>query len=525
MEQPTATVEFEAVHLDKDSTQSQVIDSYDTYGTPDECVHPPFAPEGYAFLTESSGVRRAALEAISLNVVGLGYSLDPKARNEAEEGDGAGQRMDQAREALENAAARDARLENPSFCELMRAVKYDEEEVGQGFLEVSKNKTTGLIDGLYHLPAKRMRRRTDRTGWVLLPPDGDPKRGVFYASYGTKFQRGPDGKPTGKLTGKVAQGVNEVLVFKLYASESRDYGTPRDAALAIDYLADKLASEANVSFFRSSGTPPTILFVGGEESRNGQKVKFKVPQEAVQKIANTLRADAGVGSRVAIIPMPPGTTAKEVRLGEVSTRDLGYNEFRGEHAKRVLGAFRLQPIFVPVVDTNGRYDAEVQRAITLEQVFDPEQDRYEAKATRLLLADLGYGDLTLTFKRLAVEADAARREAAERMAEVGALTYGEFREAHGYKPLPEDGAQVPAEWNKTLVPVMQPGAPEGAQNRVNAADDQRGLRPGIGGRVSRDKTTGAPRHVEATVTSLADAVRGQTGAATARAIDRARRTA
>src|SRR3982751_4312703 len=125
-----------------------------------------------------------------------------------------------------------------------------------------------------------------------------------------------------------------------------------------------LVAESNVSFFDSSGTPPTVIFVQGEEQRDGSKVSFRVPQQTVDNIANTLKSDAGHRHRVAIIPVPPGTSTKEVKLGEISERDMGFTDFRADNSRRSIAAFGLQPIFVPAVSDEGCYTAEVQRAIT-----------------------------------------------------------------------------------------------------------------------------------------------------------------
>lgn len=515
-----AELEVAYIDLAKDTTQTQVVEFGEQLATPEDCLEPPENVGSLAALTKVSYVRRSCIEAIALNTVGLGYTLGPRtsAANPAkptEPSGDTGDRINEAEAALEAVARRDSRMDNPSLATLLRTVKTDEEETGQGYIEVSRDRRTGLIDGLYQAPSARVRRRVKRDGYVLLPPDGDPKRGVRFDNFGTKVLYDAERQPTNRLAPGAGWDRNELLPFKLYSSESRDYGLPRDVALVGDYLADKLATDANVSFFDSSGTPPTVLFVQGSESRDGGRITFKVPQETSQRIAATLRADAGHKHRVAIVPVPPGTTTNAVQLGEVADRDMGFNEFRASNAQRGLAAFRLQPIFVPVAGVEARYDAEVQRAITLEQVFDPEQDRYEARLTATVLNDLGFADLAITFKRMAVEGDATRREASERLAEVGAITYGELREAHGYRPLEEDGQHVPDGWNRDLVPVAKPGQPEGAENRVNAADDQRGLRPGIGGRVSRDKRTGQPRHVEAGVADLTARI-GRTGGAAAR---------
>jgi capsid portal protein len=488
--------------------------------TPENAITPPLSLDGLALLTQTSPIRGACLDALSLNTVGLGYTL---AKAEPAEGE-APDPGEEVRVALEAIAARDRRMDRPSFTDLLKAVKRDEEEFGNGYLEVSRDRRSGQIDGIYHMDPRKVRRRGDRKGYILT--DGMGMTAVEFSNFGEKVEEDGEGKPTNKLLPGASWGKNECLVFKLYTSESRDYGLPRDSTLALDYLGDKKAAEANVSFFDSSGTPPTVLFVQGVEQKDGARITFKVPAETSRRISETLRSDSGHRHRVAVIPVPPGTSTKEVQLGKISDRDMGFTEFREDNRDRALSAFRLQPIFVGA-SGDGRYDAEVQRAITLEQVFDPEQRRYETRLANTLLRGLGYPDWRISFKRLAVEADAARREAAERMAESQAITNREFREAHGYPPLAEDGVAVPHGWNDALVtiPKLAPGAPEGAENRVNEADDQRGLRPGVGGRVSRDKLTGQPRHVEGTVTDLTSKLRESGRAQVGRAVTRARGSA
>ena len=156
------------------------------------------------------------------------------------------------------------------------------------------------------------------------------------------------------------------------------------------------------------------------------------------------------------------------------------------------------------IEDSGRYTAEVQRAITLEQLFDPEQQRYEHRLGETILRDLGFGHLKLVFRRLAVEDDATRREAANDMAEKGVITRREMRRAHGYGPLPEasEGAtpgvgQVPSGWNDELIEVAPP---PGAENRGGPVDNT-GLDDGIGGRAQSERPDALRNKESAAATS------------------------
>lgn len=499
---------------------TQADDDPLTFGSPDDTIRPPEDLGALAALSKISGTRRSIIDTMALNTVGLGVSVDPLDGHELSNQDVTAQRraiLDQ----LDQLARRDKRLECSALEDLLSAVKHDEESCGNGAIEVSRNRRTGQIDGLYHVPGHRVRRRRDRSGYYVVSPTGDKSKAVQFYNFGEKVEY-DNGKPLPKLQGGGAKrwDRNELIVFRIYTIESRDYGLPRDVALAQDYLGDKLAADANTGFFDASATPPTVMFVQGEEKKNGSKVTFTVPDDTVRRIADTMRPEPGRRARVAIVPVPAGTKTDVHQLSVRSDRDMGFTDFRDDNRQRMLSAFRMQPIFIAVND-QGRYDAEVQRSITLEQLFDPEQRRWERKLRHTLLADLGHTGWTPVFKRLAVEGDVQRRESTERAAEVGAVTRREFRDAHGMGPLPEgDGGVVPEGWNDELVPI--PATPAGTPTPpVNEASDQRGLRPGIGGRTSRDKRTGQPRHVEATVGNLKSQLRQRGSRSTQAALARA----
>lgn len=440
-------------------------------GSVDNVIAPPLDPGLMAKWSEIASTRAGIIEAIARNTVGLGFTIEVPA-DEPQTGakpPNLSKLADEAREiaaTLNELARRDTRLGRPSFTDLLVAVKTDEEETGTGYLEVSRTRLTGRIDGLYHLPSKRMRRRKDRKGWVLLNADGTP--GTEYLNFGDKVEYDDDG-PTGDVAEGADASRNEVIEFRLYSSESRDYGMPRDSSLAIEYLGDKNAAESTASFFDSGGTPPSILFVSGEEQRDGQRITFVVPPATVSAIADTIKSDAGHKKRVAVIPLPPGSEVEHVKLGEVSDRDVGHNEYRKTVARRTLARFRVAPIFLSDVDGSGRYSAEVQRALTLEQVFDPEQKRWEDRLRETVLRDLGFYHRTIKFVRLAVESDQAKRESADQLATVGDITNREHRKAHGYGPLPEvqvgdklvDGREVVEQADPEPIPaaIADPAAP------------------------------------------------------------------
>lgn len=480
---------------------SRQRDDWDDEWTPDDALVPPLDFDQLARLSQTSATRHSIIDAIARNTVGLGYALEPAEGHEEEFTDPR-KTAHEARVALEGAARRDVRMDHPSLTDMLMAVKTDEEEVGQGFIEVARDARTGMISGLFHCPGKRVRRLKDRSGYVMMQQGAVDERRVEFYTFGDKAEYNATGQPTGVRSGRA--GKNELLSFRLYTSESRDYGLPRDVGLALEYLGDKLAAEFNVSFFDSGGTPPTAIFVTGEETEQGSRVILKVPQQTVQSIGDTLKSDSGHSKKVAIIPLPPGAKAQVEKLGEVSDRDMGFVKFRQDNITRALSAFRLSPIFLASVENTGRYTAEVERAITLEQLFDPEQRRYEERLSLTILNDLGFPGLAIKLKRLAVENDAAKRDSADKMAEAATITRREYRGAHGHPPLPEaakgatpENGQVEFGWNDEMVDT---GKPRGAENRVVEGTGQQGLKPGVGARqqLSTDAETDKQRTANGT---------------------------
>lgn len=491
------------------------------YVTPEDAITPPLSLEHLAQLTGQVSNRRQIIEAVAANTVGQGYSIEPANEHATED---SAEEAAEVRADLEACWARDTRLDRPTATTGFYSVKYDEEECGQGYIEVSRNRVTGKINGLFHLPGSRMRRLANREGWVLLKPgwaggtSRDPQATRFY-NFGEKVAYNEDGTPQPRLadTGR-RWATNEVLSFRLYTSESRDYGLPRDVALASDYAGDRLAAASNLGFFDSSGVPPTVLFIQGEENSQGGKVNFTVPQQTVERLANTMKSNAGTRSRVAIVPVPPGTKVNGVTLAERPDADPAFNGYRDANLKRELSAFRLQPVFVAVAD-DGAVNVEVQRSITMEQLFNPEQTRWEDRLNSTILRELSGGRFGIRFARLEVENNAVKREAANKAAEHGAITNREYREANGWQPLPEAAftagaeldwrgqkwesakpapGQVPHGWNDAL--MVAKGLPRGAENRNQLTDNR-------GGTLVDDTTSNRPDQLPTPTQEAVEAVK------------------
>src|SRR5262245_37977522 len=110
----------------------QPEDSEAELWTPQEAIRPPENLEALARLSRESWVRSSCIDAITLNTVGLGYSVEV-AKGHEDEGIKP-ERLHEAEQPLEALASRNRRLEKPSFTNLLGTVKKDEEECGNGAL-------------------------------------------------------------------------------------------------------------------------------------------------------------------------------------------------------------------------------------------------------------------------------------------------------------------------------------------------------------------------------------------------------
>lgn len=454
---------------------AQPADTVDRW-TPDHAIKPPADLDHLAGLTQIARVRRSCIEAITLNTVGRGFRIVARKGFEEETND---EEIADLERLFDTLARRDKRLIRPSFTRLLSASKWDEEEVGNGYIEVSRNKVTGEIDGLFHQPGKEVRRRKDLNGWVVGKKNAPSSERVEFYDFGDKVKYDAEGRPEGTLNGTGKRwDRNELIPFRIYTSESRDYGLPRDANLVLDYLGDRNAAESNVSFFDSNGVPPTVIFLKAEASEgDDDEAEVVIPPEVPQAIVDSLKSDGHRRHRVAVIKLPEGVEPDKVDLASLSERDMGFIEFRKDNRRATLGAFRLSPIFVADIDDTNYSTAETERRLTKEQVFDPEQDRWQDILSDSLLRDMGYPHLELRFEEIDVTDDKAQGESADSLAEHEAITNGEYRKAHGQEPMPEaaKGAQPePGEvefgWNGMLVkvkgngdPVVQRGAEAAAQ--------------------------------------------------------------
>lgn len=365
--------------LQKASTQIPE-DSFN-YGTDmDDLAEPPYNMDRLANLNEISYVRNSCISAIAQNTTGLGFQikkLDPQ--QESVDADEISKKITAK---LEEWAARDGK----TFTELMYAVKYDEETVGNGYIEVSRNRR-GEIDGLYHLPGQTIRVRRDKAGYVQ--ERGNTK--VPFYRFGDKVKILSDGSIS--WLPDRDPDINELIQFKLYSPRNTYYGIPRDVATIVTIAGDEMARNHNIKYFTHSAIPDLLLVFSVNEKQiqaefGDQPVKVEVPDELRESVYYHFRKNiTSQNFEPGLFYLPMGVDMKVEKISQ-GQRDSGWVNYRTENRNEIRMAFRVPPVMIGDTSAGGYSTAAIEKSIFLEQVIQPEQNRYAQRLMGILWPEM-----------------------------------------------------------------------------------------------------------------------------------------
>jgi capsid portal protein len=134
--------------------------------------------------------------------------------------------------------------------ELLGAVRKDEESVGWGGWEISRN-GKGAPDGFFHVHAYTLRRRKDRDGWVQK----------WMGEYRHFRDYGRAAEDTANP--ERFEGTNEILMFFETTPTNPFYGHPDHLPALGDMLGDESAQAYQQQFFLNNAVPRLAICVNG----------------------------------------------------------------------------------------------------------------------------------------------------------------------------------------------------------------------------------------------------------------------
>lgn len=378
--------------------------NYDQYG----CARPNADPEVLASLYGRNVAHKACVDAKTTNCVGLGWRLEPK-EGEEDTAELAAVLTDWL-EAL-------ARRGNCTLDDLLVAARKDEEAVGWGAIEVTRDGQTH-IDGLYHVHAFTLRRRAKKDGWVQLA-NGEY---VVFRDYGRKVDETKD--PT------LFEGTNEILVVGEAAPDSPFYPTPDHVPALGDIAGDEAAQSYQNQFFTNNAVPRlAILVKGGKLTDEAKQYVLDFLKSGIRGEAHKtllLETEAGEGVEITLEPLTIG-----------QTEDASFTTYRKECRNNVIMAHRVSPTKVTIVEDANLANSRDQDKTFKEQVLRPDQNRWEKRLQWLLEDEFGAG-LPVIFRFEEMDLADELQEAQTRSYYHPAMTNNEVRQDIGMLPAGED---------------------------------------------------------------------------------------
>jgi len=455
--------------LAKSSTQG--TDEQDTYSAESlDLVAAPYDLKFLSDLNDISVTRRSCIDAKATNTAALGYRIkrvDPAADETDRD-----EISDKVKLQLETWAAKSKK----SFSQLIYEVVFDEESNGNGYIEVSRNRK-GEIDGLYNIPSHTIRVKKDRSGFVQVMSNGVTK--VPFYNFGDKVELKENG--TIELLPDRDKNINELIHYKIDSHKSAYYGVPVDIAAIPTIIGDEAARENNNKFFKFSATPELALIFEVDATAiptlyGDQPIKVELDPNTKRDIEEHFRRNLAAKTfEPALFYLPPGVKLTVEKLSS-EQKDAGWQNFRAANKAEILEAHRTPPVIVGGSESNYA-NAAIEKAIYLEQVIHPRQEKYEQSLMSLLWPELVMignkelpaemaedGDLSvkpvirvspengvgvdptiwrLDFKEMSVADKSVDAQVHNIYATLGVMTINEIRMQIGMKPLP-DGDKPPS---------------------------------------------------------------------------------
>ena len=449
---------------------AQAISGYSMF----DLVEPQYNLEYLSRVYEISPYNYAAVNAKVSNIVGLGFDfIETRKTLEAMDGISSEAQLERARRKL-NKLRQELHQwledcnEEETFKETLIKFYTDVEATGNGYLEIGRT-TTGKIGYIGHIPAKTMRVRRLRDGFVQLLYG----KAVFFRNFGDQETPNP-----------IAGGEdrpNEIIHIKKYTPQNNYYGLPDIVAASNAMAGNEFAGKYNLDYFENKAVPRYIITVkGGKLSSESERKLLEFFQVGLR----------GKNHRSLYIPLPADSpdskTEFKMEPVEAGTQDSSFNTYRKMNRDEILLAHRtpINKIGTPEgINLAAARDAD---KTFKEQVCRPAQDILEKKLNRLI------GEMTdaleLKFNELSLTDEDTMSKIDERYLRMQVITPNEVRIRKGMVPL--DGGDDPV----VLKPQQQSEIRTQASGNRRRDQERQNTQPDISGEARNEQ--GAGRQVE-----------------------------
>ncbi|MDF2615360.1 MAG: phage portal protein pbsx family [Sedimentibacter sp.] len=419
-------------------TSKQIEDEFvDLYGS--DIIEPPYNQLLWASLMETNTRLAKLIRTYARNTVGLGWRIVPKKAITKKTTAKEKKAIEEEKEMLEDF------FNNISdilpFEEICFRAKVDEESMGNGYLEVTRD-LKGKPMHLFHISGHTVRVLRNKKGFVQIRDGQKVYFKLFNGDYDMNYL-------TGEIVAKGAlnyeERATEIIPFQIYTPRDSYYGIPRYVSTADAIAGNKLSARRNLSFFKNDATPRMAITVANGQLTTGsiQEIKDFVNSEG-KGVDNAHRAmiiqakgknmgDASQNNvKIDVVPLTVG-----------QTDDGSFIKYREANDEEIREAFGIGEVFLGSKGTVNRATASILREITNNQEFIPDAKVKEFMINQTICKDLGARLCKLEFVRPSALGELDMADIFARYLQGGGITPNDIRHQLGKDEYSEEWADKP----------------------------------------------------------------------------------
>lgn len=407
--------------IDGTGTQQNLLQQAVTGYAMFDLVQPVYNLEYLSKIYEISPYNYAAINAKVANIVGLGYSfVESKKAMEALDNIEDATQLTRARRKMDRIRQQlDIWLEDvnqeETFVETLVKVYTDLEATGNGFIEIGRT-TSGNIGYIGHIPAKTMRVRRLRDGFIQLLYG----KAVFFRNFGDMETENP-------IAGQEDR-PNEIIHLKKYTPMNNYYGIPDIVASQNAMAGNEFAGKYNLDYFENKAVPRYIITVKGA----------KLSTESERKLLEFFQVGLkGKNHRSLYVPLPADSSDSKVEFKmdpvEANIQDSSFNNYRKANRDEILLSHRVPINKIGVPEGVSLASARDADKMFKEQVCRPAQDILEKKLNRIIAEKTDI--LILKFNELTLTDEDTQSKIDERYLRMQVITPNEVRIRKGMIPI------------------------------------------------------------------------------------------
>jgi PBSX family phage portal protein len=386
-----------------------------------DLIEPTYNLEYLSKIYEVSTYNYAAINAKVSNIVGLGYDfIETKKTNDAFDAIEDEKILARARRKLGKLRQDvqewlDTTNDEDTFTQTLIKVYTDLEATGNGYLEIGRT-TSGNIGYIGHIPAKTMRIRRLRDGFIQLLYG----KAVYFRNFGDTETLSP--------IASQEERPNEVIHFKKYTPMNNYYGIPDIIAAQMALAGNEFSGRYNLDYFENKAVPRYIITVKGA----------KLSPESERKLLEFFQVGLkGKNHRSLYVPLPSDTPDSKVEFKmepiEAGNQEGSFEKYRKSNRDEILLAHRVP---INKIGTPEGVNLAVARDADKtfkEQVCRPAQMILEKKINKIF--EEKTDALVLKFNELTLTDEDTQSKIDERYLRMQVITPNEVRIRKGMIPL------------------------------------------------------------------------------------------